>query len=268
MGKQKNIKNRKTDSSLPGKRSLSGRFFSWFGITAAKMCAQINYIGQENIPARSPYVIAPNHQTYVDGLLVGKGLSKDHFEKFSALIGADLKSKHGLMGKLIVPVSRGVEVERYGNPVRGLVMARRACNAGNILMVHPEGTRTHDGTLGPLQNGAAYIAKTSKVPLIPVYIEGGFEVFSRHDKWPRFRNPKTGKKFIINIIFGKALLPENYSSPDEMTDALEDWLLERENEYLIKNEGLLRDLPKGVLQKRIKKKKHRRIKKKTAKSEI
>jgi len=177
MNKKNKKNDKKPNSSLPRKRSLSGRIFSWFGMTVAKMCANINYIGQENIPVKSPYVLAPNHQTYVDGLLVGKGLSKDHFEKFSALIGSDLKSKHGLMGKLIIPVSRGVEVERYGNPVRGLVMARRACNAGNILMIHPEGTRTHDGTLAPLQNGAAYIAKTSKVPLIPVYIEGAFEVF-------------------------------------------------------------------------------------------
>jgi len=266
LGKQKNKKNNKSGSSLPGKRSISGRIFSWFGMAVAKMCAKINYIGQENIPAQNPYVIAPNHQTYVDGLLVGKGLPKDHFEKFSALIGSDLKSNHGLIGKLIVPVSRGIEVERYGNPVRGLVMARRACNAGNILMVHPEGTRTHDGTLGPLQNGAAYIARAGKVPLIPVYIEGGFEVFSRHDKRPRFRNPKTGKKFIVNIIFGKALMPEDYSSPDEMTAALEDWLLERESEYFLKSEGLLRDLPRGVRKK--KRKKPKRIRKSTAQSKI
>lgn len=237
----------KTEVSLPGKRTLAGRFFSWFGMTVARMCANITYIGQENIPQEIPYVITPNHQTYVDGLLVGKGLPKEHFEKFSALIGSDLKSKHGLMGKLIVPVSRGVEVDRYGNPVRGLVMARRACRAGNILMVHPEGTRTHDGLVAPLQNGAAYIAIASKVPLVPVYIEGGFEAYSRYDKRPRFRNPITGKKFEVNIIFGAPLLPENYSSSDEMTEAIATWLKEQETAYLAKNKGNLRKLPEEAL---------------------
>lgn len=242
-GKSKN----KNNASLPRKRSLVGRFFSLVGMAIARTHAKISYINQDNIPDKTPYVIAPNHQTYIDGLIVGKGLPKEHFEMFSALIGSDLKTKHGLIGKLIVPVSRGVEVERYGNPVRGLVMARRACRAGNILMVHPEGTRTHDGLLNPLQNGAAYISIASKVPLIPVYIEGGFEVYSRYDKKPRFRNPKTGKKFELNIIFGEPLLPENYDSSDEMTEALEAWLKQKEAEYLNKNKGRLRDLPQEAI---------------------
>lgn len=240
----KNIKKNKNkrNTYLPGKRSFLGRFYAWLGIVFMKMYANINYLGLENIPEKAPYVLAPNHQTYVDGLLVAKGLPKKHFEKFSALIGADLKLDHGIIGKMIQPVARGVEVERYGNPVRGLVMACRVCRAGNIMLVHPEGTRTHDGLLAPLQNGAAYIAIKAEAPLIPVYIEGGFEVFSRYDKKPRFKNPLTKKKFELNVIYGKALYPADYKNANDLTKALASWLKAKESEYLFKNAGKLRKI--------------------------
>lgn len=241
MSKNSTRKNKTTKKQdLPAKRSLFGKFIVWIVTVLIKRCANINHIGLENLPDTIPYIVTPNHQTYIDGLIVANGLPKDHFEHFSALIGADLKTEHGLVGKLIQPVARGVEIERYGNPVRGLVMACRVCRAGNILLVHPEGTRTHDGLVAPLQNGAAYISIKCKAPLIPVYIEGGFEVFSRYDKLPRFRNPLTKKKFEINVIYGQPLDPANYEDANDFTAALTAWFEEKESEYLVKNAGKLR----------------------------
>lgn len=231
---------RKKRENLPGKRSLWGRFLASLGISLARFFAKITYVDVENIPKDIPYVLAPNHQTYVDGLIVAKGLPPSHFERFSALIGADLKTDHGFMGKVILPVSRGVEVERHGNPIRGLVRAVRAAQADNIIMVHPEGTRTYDGLVAPLQDGASFIAMRSEIPLVPVYIEGGFEVFSRYDKFPKRKNPITKKKNKINIIFGEPLSPEDYEDPSDLTKDLEIWLKAKEAEYLKKNEGKLR----------------------------
>lgn len=242
MTKEEKIKDRsKQAQALPAERSLLGKFYASLGFSLARLLAKITYLGQENLPTEPPYVLAPNHQTYIDGLLVAKGLPKGHFEKFSAMIGSDLKTDHGWLGKTMQPVSRGIEVDRHGgNPVRGLVKAYRACRAGNIMMVHPEGTRTHDGLVAPLLSGASYIAIKSKVPLIPVYIEGGFEFFSRFDKWPRLKNPLTGKRCQVNIIYGPPLNPDDYEDAAALTHAIEDWLKEKEADYLQKNAGQLR----------------------------
>ncbi len=245
MTTNKNNHKKQPDNSLPGKRTLWGKCIAFFGTAIIKACAKVSYVGKENIPQEAPYVLAPNHQTYVDGLMVANGLPKGHFEHFSALIGADLKTEHGFIGKLMAPVSRGIEVERYGNPVRGLVMAYRACRAGNIIMVHPEGTRTHDGYLAPLQSGASYISIKADVPLIPVYIEGGYDFFSRHDKKPRFRNPLTKKKFDIRVVYGEPLLPGNFKNASELTEALEHSLKSMEATYLKKINGQLRSEKKS-----------------------
>lgn len=228
------------DKSLPKKRSLWGKCIAFFTNRIIKACTNVEYVGSENIPQTVPYVLAPNHQTYIDGLFVADGLPKGHFEHFSALIGADLKTDHGFIGKLIAPVARGIEVERYGNPVRGLVMAYRACRAGNIIMVHPEGTRTHDGYLAPLQSGAAYIALKSDVPLIPVFIEGGYDFFSRHDKRPRFRNPETKQKFKIRVVYGKPLNPQEFTDAAALNEALEATLKSMEADFLKRCKGKIR----------------------------
>lgn len=227
---------------LPPKRGLGAKLLARIIMFLARRRTKIHFKGQENIPAGLPYVLAPNHQTYMDGLLVAEGLPKGHFKYLCAMIGADLKTDYGLIGKVMLPISRGIEVERYGNPVRGLVMACRTCKAGNIILVHPEGTRTHDGLVGPLLSGSAYISKKCDAPLIPVYIEGGFEFFSRYDKWPRRRNPLTGKKFEITIIYGAAMHAEDYADAHVLTDALKSWYETREKEYLAKNKGKLRDV--------------------------
>ena len=59
-----------------------------------------------------------------------------------------------------------VPIDRFGNPIRGLIIAKRKVDEGNIMLVHPEGTRSMDGHLGEMKNGAAYIAIKSRVPIL------------------------------------------------------------------------------------------------------
>lgn len=217
---------------LPGERSLWGNFLFHTGILVTKYYAKLAYKGQENIPEEAPYVLAANHQTYADGLFIASGLPKSHFEKFSAMVGADVATEHGTPGKIIAAVARPVYVNRHGgNPVRGLIGAKNACQAGNIMLVHPEGTRTHDGRLGELHSGAAYIAIKGQVPLVPVYISGGYETFSRYDKRPRHKSPITGKRNKITVEYGEPMYFERRFDAHVATDMIRDWMQEREEAY-------------------------------------
>jgi long-chain acyl-CoA synthetase len=53
----------------------------------------------------------------------------------------------------------------------------------NILMF-PEGQRTLDGELQPFQEGVGILAGEMRVPVVPVYIEGLYEVLPRHRSMP------------------------------------------------------------------------------------
>ena len=78
-------------------------------------------------------------------------------------------------------------------------------------MLFPEGTRTNDGSIGPLKPGFLPIAKRSEVPLIPVAIVGAYECNPKGSKW---LVPKP-----ISVVFGKPILAEEYgkwSDPEIM----------------------------------------------------
>jgi 1-acyl-sn-glycerol-3-phosphate acyltransferase len=68
-------------------------------------------------------------------------------------------------------------------------------------VIFPEGTRTLDGELQPLQPGIALIARKCGVPIVPVAIQGSF------DAWPN--GSSIFHAHPIRIMFGKPLEIEN-----------------------------------------------------------
>ncbi len=218
------------ENKYPVKRGLIGKLTYTVGLTVARLTVDLEAEGLDNIPKSGPYVIAANHETYVDGMLIGAYLPKNHFKSFSSLAAKDLEDRHGLLGRLILKVGRAIPIDRFGNPVRGLIMAKKKVEEGNILLVHPEGTRSVDGRLGEMKEGAAYIAMKSKVPLLPVFLDGAYEVFNRYMKRPNGHNPETGKRRKVILTYGKPLNPEDFSNAREMTAALVQWMQNRFND--------------------------------------
>ncbi len=203
----------------PKKRGLTGHLGYAAGLTVSRMLLRLRAVGTENIPRDPPYVISPNHVTYVDGLWVASFLPKGHFRLLCSMAAKELEESHGAFGRLIVRVGRGIAADRFGNPVRALILAKQQLDKKQILLLHPEGTRSPDGQLGEFKDGAAYLSIKARCPLLPVYIAGGYDVFNRHLKWPRpFAGPLRRKS--VTIVFGKPLLPGQFASASEMTDAL------------------------------------------------
>ena len=121
-------------------------------------------------------------------------------------------------------------IDRFGNPVRGLIAAKKAVDDGNIMLVHPEGTRSVDGHLGEMQDGASFISMKSHVPMLPVFLDGAYEVFNRYMKAPEGRNPITRLRREVILTFGKPFNPADFSNAREMTAALTAWMQARFSE--------------------------------------
>jgi len=84
----------------------------------------------------------------------------------------------------------------------------RRLKAGEMLLIFPEGTRTRDGNVGRLKSGFLALARRSKVPLLPVAIDGAF------DSWPK-RNLLPGLA-VIHVRFAAPLSPDEMSQLDDV----------------------------------------------------
>ncbi len=209
-------------------RTWWGKAVYHLAMFLTRMLVRLTYKGQENLPADGNYIIAANHQSFFDGLWLMGGVPREHFASFSCMAGADLEDDYGLLGKIMLRVGRSILVDRNGNPIRGLIAAKRMLETGNIVMIHPEGTRTHDGKIGEMMNGAAYLALKTGVPIIPTYINGAYEIYSRYMPLPHPIHLRRMQRKPLTIEFGEPIYAGDFSTKDEVMAAVSSWLHAKE----------------------------------------
>ena len=90
-------------------------------------------------------------------------------------------------------------IERDTADVKGVKNAIARLESGAILLVFPEGTRTENGSIGPMKPGIGMLAERAAVPIVPVLIDGAYGVLPKGALYPRFGR--------ISIVFGKPLPP-------------------------------------------------------------
>lgn len=163
------------------------RFFLWLLV---KILFRARYEGTENVPKEGPVLLAPNHASYIDPPLVGAGVPR----RITFLAKEELF--RGLLGWWIHTVG-GKPVFRGKGDVGVFRIAEKAFQNGEVLLLFPEGTRTHDGRLQPMRDGIGLIVKRTGVPLVPVGVVGTYEAWSRHRKFPKLLK--------VTVRYGKPL---------------------------------------------------------------
>lgn len=68
---------------------------------------------------------------------------------------------------------------------RALKYTGELISRGYCPLVFPEGELTPDGRIRPFRPGIGMMAVQLRVPIVPIYIEGLFKVYSKHDSWPK-----------------------------------------------------------------------------------
>lgn len=213
-------------------RGWQGHFLYLLGMGLSRLFLRLRYLGRNHIPAEGAYLLVANHQSMVDGLWIMGGIPSKQLPRFSAIGGSDLEQSYGLTGRILFRVGKVIPIDRHGNPLRGLLLAKKAIEKGTIVMIHPEGTRSPDGRMGEMKNGAAYLAIKTKVPVIPVYIHGAYEVFSKHMSLPHPIDWKRLRRKKVTVEFCPALDPADYENVDSMMETINQVLLAKEETAL------------------------------------
>jgi 1-acyl-sn-glycerol-3-phosphate acyltransferase len=186
-------------------RSLPKRFWYEFLRVLCRLIGlaffRIRIFNRQFVPSTGGVLIVSNHQSHFDPVLVG--LSCDRRLNY---VARDTLFWFAPFRWLINSLD-AIPIDREGIGLGGLKESLRRLKTGEMLLIFPEGTRTRDGNVGDLKPGFLALARRSKVPLLPVAIDGAFNA------WPK-RNLLPGVA-VIHVRFAKPLSPEEVSQFDD-----------------------------------------------------
>ena len=158
--------------------------------------------GMENIPKKGPFILALNHSSFYDILLMYVLLIPKLDTPMHALVNSRYWNNRFSADFLDwgggIPVYVGKDHDPKKNEV-SLKKAESYLGQGHILQVFPEGTRSPDGTLKEGKLGIARLAIRTGVPIVPVGVIDSHKVLPKGALFPRFIRArlKTGKPMIF-----------------------------------------------------------------------
>ena len=151
---------------------LAARFlFGWTGI-------RLRLEGAEHLAGEGPRIVASNHQSYLDGIVLTALLPPEH----AFVVKRELEGS--FLARVLLRRLGTLFVERF-DAAQGTAetrKAREAIEAGQSLVIFPEGTFHRYPGLLPFRMGAFAVAVDAGVPVIPVAIHGTRSILRGDDR--------------------------------------------------------------------------------------
>ena len=182
--------------------------------------------GVEKLPKNGPCIICSNHQSYLDPLILASVIPAEQFYQLFAVGTSEIFGK-GLMRRLARTL-KTVVVDPDANLVPAMRAGAFGLRHGLSLILYPEGERSIDGAPRIFKKGAAILSIHLQVPIVPVAIDGFYEVWPRHKPFQGFKP--------VKIKFGNPILAPAESEASE--EAYEKLTAELKTQVMTMWEGL------------------------------
>lgn len=153
----------------------------------ASMDWRVNVHGVHNLPAEGPGVLAVNHISYLDPLVV---VAVAHRRaRYVRFLGKQEVFRSRLIGPLLRQMQH-VPVHRGSDRGRALTAAAELLHAGELVCLYPEATISTSFVPMSLKPGAAQLALRTDAPLIPIATFGAHRISTKH-RHRRYRRDVT-----------------------------------------------------------------------------
>jgi long-chain acyl-CoA synthetase len=190
----------------------------------SRVLFRLEVTGKEVLTGLKPYLICPNHQSYIDPFLVCSTYPRNVLQEIFH-VGASLYFTNVFMAQLarlisVVPIDPDLQL------VRAMRVGAAGLRAGKILNIYPEGQRSFDGQLLEFKKGAAVLAAELNLPIVPVALDGAYGIWPRRS-W-RFRLAKVKIKF-GEPIYARDVVPDEKDMDiayEKVTEVLRERILD------------------------------------------
>ena len=194
----------------------------------AKSCYNVSIKNAQNMPTDKGFIICANHVSKIDYLFVSMAFTKERFMKLCCMAKKEL-FRNDVFSKKLIKATGMVPVDRGGMNMNTMNSLKAKLKEGWCVLIHPEGTRSEDGIFREIKSGASVLAIDAGVPVVPVYINGAYELFPKGKKMMKFYDTKNKKKFNVDVVFGEPISSEG-KTVEELTKEIQNAILKLQNE--------------------------------------
>ena len=197
-------------NSLPSK--LFYRFCRFLCLVILRTWNRMRVEGRGNLPTSGPYIVAPVHRSNLDTPIAGVAVTSR-----MRYLAKDSLWKNGALGWLVSSLG-GFPVARGTADREALKRCIEVLEAGEPLVMFPEGARQAGTELTPLFDGAAYVATKTGAPIVPIGIGGSERIMPKGSK---FIHPRK-----VHVVIGRPIpVPQaegrfNRAAVKDMTEQL------------------------------------------------
>ncbi|NXS44232.1 PLCA acyltransferase, partial [Balaeniceps rex] len=204
--------------SIPRGRNVENMKFLRMSILPLKYIFGLKIVvkGKENLMIKKPFVLVLNHQTSLDIMVMMEILPSRcvPIAKKEILYMGTFGLACWLSGLIFIDRKKKEE------SIATLTEVAHSLHKENVcILIFPEGTRNHGGSMLPFKRGAFQLAVKAQVPIIPVVISSYCDFYNPKEK--RF----TQGKSIIQILPGMETVGLGPDNVPKLTEQIRESML-------------------------------------------
>ncbi len=165
----------------------------WFRLTMFPLY-RVRVFGKEHVPAEGPVLIAGNHQSFLDPIFCQIPIRRN-----LNYLSRDTLYDHWFFGPLIRSLNT-IPIRRGQSDITAMRAVIDKLRQNHAVVIFPESTRTQDGRIGDVKAGFALLARRSGATIVPTIVDGAYEAWPRHHKFPRLGR--------VGILYGNPIRHE------------------------------------------------------------
>ncbi len=164
--------------------NVLGRPLYWIHDLFMRTYFRIELRGRENLPASGPYVLAPNHTSFLDAPALAAALDFQTVRRYF-WAGVTKTMFRNRFWRAVSRLGQVVPIDPERGPVASLAIGAAVLQRDHPLVWFPEGAIASDGKLRDFRPGLGLILEHHPVPALPVAIEGTHAALPLGQRFPR-----------------------------------------------------------------------------------
>jgi long-chain acyl-CoA synthetase len=175
------------------------RFLYWLNRLLVRLFFRLSAEGLENLPKEKPWVLTPNHVSYLDPFAIAAVLNWNQLRQTYWAGWTDIVLANPIM-RFLSRLGKILPVEPTRAARTGLALGAIVLKNGRNLVWFPEGGLSVTGQLQTFKPGIGMLLEHFATPALPVFIKGTYEALPAGNRFPRLRS--------IRVMIGKPHGPD------------------------------------------------------------